>query len=263
MRLKEIDVINRVEKQGFLCMAPNTNKMTDEEFSLYRCEGFGASDSSILLGVNPFPNGDLTSLIIQKADKITLNEIGKKASVRMGKDLEKMIIKWANKLKIQKGSIYKPTSMFKHPGGLLVNFDGVFSDTFVPIEIKVVTKYGRRYYDFSKAFMRTSLGETKKYLILNDTKDIEDIREHCIVNAKEHGIPVYYYTQLQQQMLALGVSYGYLCVLDVEEWELAVFKVYHSTKVFEALLQKARESIAVVNLKRAMNDKYFGKERGE
>ena len=44
---------------------PNIDTVSSEEFALHRRNGFGGSDSSILLGVNPYST--LRELIIQKA----------------------------------------------------------------------------------------------------------------------------------------------------------------------------------------------------
>ena len=75
--------------------ASDLAKHDPEYFAMIRRVGFGASDSSILLGVNPFPNGTIEKLIEQKKSKhLTPDElaIGQMVNVRKGVDLEPLIL---------------------------------------------------------------------------------------------------------------------------------------------------------------------------
>ena len=71
----------------------NIGALPNEMYALVRRNGFGASDSSVLLGVNPYKN--INELIKEKAT-MTISEeekeIGTKVAVRKGNDLEPLII---------------------------------------------------------------------------------------------------------------------------------------------------------------------------
>ena len=89
----------------------NIDQKSSEEFAKARRNGFGGSDSSILLGVNPFTT--LRELILQKATpELTEEEkqIGQLAAVRKGNDLEPLIIKKASE--ILGMEIIKPPHMY-------------------------------------------------------------------------------------------------------------------------------------------------------
>ena len=91
---------------------------------------------------------------------------------------------------------------------ITINFDGVTGTPkqYIPAEIKVVTMYGEKHYDFSKAMYHEQIN---RFLPLPE--DVSD-RNWSIENkAAYYGIPPYYYTQLQQQqMLGLNAPFGYL-----------------------------------------------------
>ena len=66
----------------------NIPSLTDDEYALIRRQGLGASDSSILLGVNPYKTKD--QLIIEKRSKHITDEeraVKLKDAVRKGFDL--------------------------------------------------------------------------------------------------------------------------------------------------------------------------------
>ena len=131
---------------------PNIQSMSHEEYALARKDYFGASDSSILCGVNLYKTMD--QLIAEKNAKYITKEekeVGEKAIVRKGYDLEPIILdKAAAELQTE---IFKPEDMFKFKDvdGLSVNYDGVTVaptvNKWVPVEAKLVSKYGEKYYN--------------------------------------------------------------------------------------------------------------------
>ena len=59
--------------------------------------------------------------------------------------------------------------------------------------------------------------------------------------AQEAGIPIYYYTQIQQQMLGLGAPFGYITALYDKDWELKTFLVMADEQVQNKLMEVAEE----------------------
>ena len=210
----------------------------DGAFALIRRQGFGASDSSVLLGVNPFPDNTLEDLIQQKlSTTVTENEkkIGQMVNVRKGVDLEHIIMaKFEERYKYP---VEKPEAMFRIKGTpLTVNFDGIanISEYYVPVECKFVSAYGGKHYDLSKA-----MPEDRLLLGADTFTEYPDLTDHIQHQAKCTGIPVYYYTQIQQQLYALGAEFGYLAALFDKDWELRVFKVSRDVRTQQALIDIA------------------------
>ena len=85
-----------VERNGLEVTCENIASASKEEFAKLRCNGFGASDSALLLDISPF--GTRTNLVKEKADMSINEEISKKSSVRMGRDLEPIILNKAEEL---------------------------------------------------------------------------------------------------------------------------------------------------------------------
>jgi|SRR5690554_277065 len=238
-----------LKNPGIELYAENLDKLTDEEFSNIRHNSFGASDSSRILGVNPFPGGTKDELYFEKANRINNDEIGKKPTVRMGKDLEPLILK---KLEETTGQlILKPTDMFlNHITGQSVNYDGVWFDKeinkYIPREIKTVSIWGGKYYNFNKAI---NLDENPEGIALHAFKEKipkeitfkgEDPMANLIqFNADAAGIPVYYYTQLQQQMSLMGAPYGTLTVINVRDWTLYEFTIERAQPIMDALASES------------------------
>lgn len=209
--------------------AANLLVHSNNEYAMIRHVGFGASEASILIGINPY-----NTLDDLRNDKITLKldpEISKKDVVRKGKDLEDVFMKKAsNHFNIE---IHKPQLMYKidNESRLTVNFDGVteLSKTFIPVEIKMCSIYGRKHYDFSK-----SLAEN-----INEehwTTDIMDFIATYMTDSLEVcGFPQYYYAQLQQQMLALHAPFGILAVMDDKEWIMHYFVTKRNDEMIKAI----------------------------
>ena len=214
----------------------NIDQVSKEEFTQLRRIGFGGSDSSVLVGVNPFST---ISDLIQSKVRTELSEeekaVGKLASVRKGNDLEPLIISKATE--ILKTTIFKPPHMYrlKEFPYLTMNFDGV-GDTvhhefYFPVEIKVCTYRGEKHYNKFKAMFDESLNQ-----ILPNPEDISENNMSIEERAAHYGIPPYYFTQLQQEMLALNAPFGFLAVLFESDWYVRIFKVFKDPKTQNAIV---------------------------
>ncbi len=149
--VKEID-LKRVPIE---IAVKNIDQVSKEEFTQLRRIGFGGSDSSVLVGVNPFSS---IPELIQSKVRTELSEeekaIGQLASVRKGNDLEPLIISKATE--ILETEVFKPPHMyrFKEYPYLTMNFDGVTDidgKQYVPVEIKVCTYKGEKHYNKFKS----------------------------------------------------------------------------------------------------------------
>lgn len=230
----------------------NASTLPAEEFAKIRRNGFGGSDSSILLGVNPFKT--LRELIIQKASKeISAEEkaIGQLSAVRKGNDLEPLIITKSSE--VLECKILKPDDMyrFKDFPYLTMNFDGVAQlpkghkyakyanhHGYVPNEIKVATIKGQRHYNttvsvYSEARLYHGIEPWQPDLLpLNE----EQLRTWPVEKKAEYyGIPQYYYTQIQQEMMALDAEAGFISALFEVDWQLHIWFIYKDPVVWNAL----------------------------
>lgn len=201
----------------------NISELSDDEYALARRKGLGASDSSILLGVNPYKQKN--DLIVEKRSKAITDEeraIKMKEAVRKGFDLEPIILQKYVKL-TGKPEPIKPTSMYqiKATPCLTINFDGVshVDDYLIPVEAKFVTTYGDKYYNRKNAFMR----EFGECALVRSCRAYTDDIDRIKAKAEACGIPSYYYTQVQQQMYGLGSPFGYLVALHDKGWETVVY----------------------------------------
>ena len=211
-------------------------KYDKEAFIMLRRNSIGASDSSIILGVNPFT--DTAKLIEQKCTQgITEEElaIGEKENVRKGADLEPLILEkfeeWS------KMPTYKPNSMYqliKAPQ-LTVNFDGIIclDSIYIPVEAKFVSAYANKYWDRSRAINAPHEGFPVRCAG-------RDIQSHILESAQMCGIPPYYYTQVQQQLMALNAPFGYLAAVFDKGWEFKAFKIFADLPTQSALLDQSQ-----------------------
>lgn len=194
------------------------NELSEEEYALVRKESFGGSDSSILCGVNLYKT--IEQLITEKNSKFLTEEekaVGDKPIVKKGRDLEPIILNKAAALLNRE--VFKPTAMFefKDISILTLNYDGVcnIEDKLIPVEAKLVSKYGEKYYNKDKT--------------IEDNMDVDmkvegdSLEAHIKRKATRIGIPAYYYTQVQQEIMGLNAPYGYLAVQFDESWD---FKLY-------------------------------------
>ena len=211
-------------------------KNNKSAFIMLRKTGLGGSDSSIVLNVNPFKTPD--DLIKDKRGKSPTKEeleIGEKVNVRKGSDLEPLILDkfaaWASEV------VRKPNTMYRFlsPSCLTVNFDGVVirPDVHYPVEAKFISSYAEKYWDKSKA-AETPVSCSMPRLVGGA------LENHIMEAAKAYGIPAYYYTQVQQEMLGLDANFGYVAALFDREWEFKVFKVYKDNFVCNMLLERAQ-----------------------
>lgn len=225
----------------------------NEEYALLRREGLGTSDSSIVLGVNPYTTK--AELITQKCtDYLTEEEkaVGDKSAVRKGNQLEPLIVHKHQQLLDKR--IIKPIHMYRHKDYPYIkfNFDGVIDKhiredgtyQYIPDEIKVVTMYGQKYYNKTKAYYRESIGVQE--LPENYGNDPVDITN----KAARYGIPPYYYTQLQQQIFGLNAPYGYLTVLFETSWEICSFFIWRDQKVINQLIIEDTKTWNIIEQKR-------------
>lgn len=229
----------------------NLSSYPNEVFALVRRNGFGGSDSSVLLGVNPYKTID--ELIKEKATD-TLSEeekaIGEKVAVRKGNDLEPLIIdKFHNFFKVK---TLKPTDMyrFKEYPYLTMNFDGVAvpdNAPMYPVEIKVVTAYGEKHYNPAKAIFREAEG------FFPYPENVADSNLSIQSKAAHYGIPPYYYTQLQMEMMALNAEFGLLTAMFDKSWRLATFFVYKDAAVQNQIILNGYKAWEKVEMLRAKN----------
>ena len=196
----------------------NAIDLPQEEFAMLRRNSIGASDSSAIIGtLNKFKTADdIMTQKLQKEYTAEEAEISKKVTVRMGRDLEGLVLNKASDaletLVVKLPEMYR----IKEFPWLTVNFDGIaeFTEGLVPVEAKVCTTFGDKYYDFTKANVPCSVFETHKFT----AEAIED----C---AKYHGVSANYLVQLQQQLLGCGGREGILAVLRVKDWSLYLFRI--------------------------------------
>ena len=218
----------------------NVAALSPEEFTKSRRNGIGASDSAVLLGLMAMYNKDEHSLRISKLAEGILEEeeaIGKKESVRKGRDLEELILKKFGEL-WGCDTPYKPINSYALTDlpFLTVNFDGVISenDFDIPVECKFVTPRGDKYYSRPRAILREFPTDTKieRTPIIYTQGNITD---YCIAKAKDVGVPSYYYVQVQHQMMMLGSPYGYLAALHDKNWELCIYKMPRDDEVINQI----------------------------
>ncbi len=216
-----------------LINAANLLNYKNDDYAMIRHIGFGASEASILIGINPY-----TTLEKLREDKITLAidpSISKKDVVRKGKDLEDVFMtKASNHFSID---IYKPQLMYRlnNDSRLTVNFDGVttINTQFIPVEIKMCSIYGRKHYDFNRSLTEDINEEHWK-------TDINDFIVNYMTDSLDTcGFPPYYYAQLQQQMLFLKAPYGILAVMDDKEWIMHYFVTKRNDNMIADIQLKA------------------------
>lgn len=232
--VRELD-LNRIPLE---IAVENIDTVSKEEFTQLRRKGFGGSDSSVLVGVNPFST--INDLIKSKT-RTELSEeekaIGKLAAVRKGNDLEPLVINKATE--ILNNVVFKPPHMyrFKEYPYLTMNFDGVTDlegKQYVPVEIKVCTYKGEKHYNKFKALYDESKPEGTQ--VSPEQSDISEDNMSIEERAAHYGIPPYYFTQLQQEMMALDAPFGFIAVLFESDWYVRIFKVWKDTKTQNAII---------------------------
>lgn len=218
----------------------NIDQYPNQEYALLRKNGLGTSDSSIVLGVNPYTTK--TELIREKCrNYLTEDElaVGDKSAVRKGRELEPLIIHKNSQIMGRK--IIKPIDMYRHKDypHIKFNFDGVLDKVYnedntyqyIPTEIKVVTMYGQKHYNKNLATYIEGRGwqELPQHWENEKSLNIED-------KAAKYGIPPYYYTQLQQQIFGLNAPYGFLTVLFETSWQVHSYFVWRDQTTINQLI---------------------------
>lgn len=211
------------------------SKTDQAAFAMVRRSGLGASDAAVYMGVNQWTSVD--DLIKEKLSiGLTAHEIdvGEKEVVRKGRDLEPIILSYFEN--IMETAVEKPNPMYRiksHPQ-LTINFDGVtaLGDVLVPIEAKFCSIYANRYWDRSKCIK--SLLDGNKYIAGSG-----NIVTHIEETAARYGIPPYYYTQIQQQMLGLDAPFGFFAVIFDKGWEFGAYKIFKDNIVQEAIIKES------------------------
>ena len=234
---------DKILEQGVVEIAvEDVQSLSHEDYALVRKNYFGASDSSILCGVNLYKS--LDDLLKEKNCKyLTAEEkaVGEKPIVRKGYDLEPIILQKAEtELNTE---IHKPKDMykFKNVDGLSINFDGVIEEEgkLVPVEAKLVSKYGEKYYN---KLVDMNIIKIKP-LNVDINKPIDAyIKQKALLL----GIPAYYYTQVQQEIAALNAPYGYLAALFDESWTFKLFYIPRDERVIDVIYNRCEENITKI-----------------
>lgn len=219
-------------------------------FNVLRKKGFGGSDSGVLLGVNKWKN--LPTLIDEKVSELPTEEelaVGKNVNVRKGADLEPIILNkaasWFD------AEIYKPNAMYNiHDTVLNVNYDGiVFEDgKYIPVEAKYISPFAGKHWKWENAYNDGFI--TEQELTLGFYGSIID---YVNVLADLYGIPPYYLTQVQQEMLGLQAPYGYLAALNDKDWNLYMFKIYKDELIQREIIKTAEAAWKLV-VQRRLNE---------
>lgn len=206
-------------------------------FAMTRRSGLGASDASVILGVNKWTS---IEALIEEKTSIGLTEselaVGEKEVVRKGADLEPIILgKFQDAMGVE---VVKLNPMFRikeHPQ-LTINFDGVINlnNTLIPVEAKFCSMFANKWWNRQKTIAR--LQDGVEYRVAGG-----DIVSHIEQAAELYGIPPYYYTQVQQQMLGLDAPFGYFAVVFDKGWEFGAYCIYKDEWVQRELIAQSAE----------------------
>ena len=200
-------------------------------FAQIRRSGLGGSDSSIVLGVNKWTTP--AQLIEQKRSaEITEEElaIGEKPQVRMGADLEPLILQkfseWAGGM-----PVHKPKEMFRfieHPY-LTVNYDGM-TDNLIPVEAKCISMFADKVWNKSTCINSPLSGIMYRGAGSNIVEHVNELSE-------AYGIPPYYFTQCQQEMMGVDAESCFLAAMFVKDWTLRVYRIYKDKWTQDAIVE--------------------------
>lgn len=231
----------------------NIDQYPNEQYALLRKNGLGTSDSSIVLGVNPYTSKN--DLIAEKCRNYLTEEeleVGTKSTVRKGRELEPLIIHKHSQVMGRR--IIKPTDMYRHKSYPFIkfNFDGVIDKLYnedgtyqyIPDEIKVVTIYGMKHYQPKKA----TFSEFTGWQLIPPHYENENVGIEQ--KATMYGIPPYYYTQLQQQIFGLNAPYGFLTVMFEKDWQIHSWFVWRDQKVINQLIMEDAKTWNLIESKR-------------
>ena len=220
---------------------PAAAALSPEDFALLRRQGLGASDASIYLGLQTKWRN--TEDLIRNKLAVTLTEeekmISKKVAVRLGHATEDTNLAMFSE--IMELTAAKDPAMYRHKTYpyLTINFDGICieNDMLIPVEAKFVSKYAKKYW--RRPLRVTSLQDAVARMRTIEVQYHTKIEEHIRLCAEDCGIPPYYYTQVQQQLLALNAPFGYLTSLWDAGWESNTFLIPRDLITQHALVTRA------------------------
>lgn len=231
----------------------NIDQYENQDYALLRKNGLGTSDSSIVLGVNPY--NTKADLIAEKCrDYLTDEEleVGDKSAVRKGRELEPLII--YKHSQIMDRHVIKPVDMYRHKDYPYIkfNFDGVIDKLYnedgtyqyIPDEIKVVTMFGMKHYQPKLATFNEFTGWNQI------PPHYEEENWTIEKKAEMYGIPPYYYTQLQQQIFGLKAPYGFLTVMFERDWQIHSWLVWRDNKTINKLILEDMKTWDIIEQKR-------------
>ena len=234
----------------------NIDQYENQDYALLRKNGLGTSDSSIVLGVNPYKTK--ADLIAEKCRNYLTDEelaVGDKSAVRKGRELEPLIIHKHSEIMDRR--VIKPIDMYRHKDYpyMKFNFDGVIDKVYnedgtyqyIPDEIKVVTMFGMKHY-------RPKLATYSEFTGWNQIPPHIN-KENLTIEKKAelYGIPPYYYTQLQQQIFGLKAPYGFLTVLFEKDWQIHSWLVWRDEKTINQLIIEDNKTWSIIEKKRPKN----------
>lgn len=224
--LKEQKMLEHLPEHCEILVA-NVDQLSHQEYAAARMGTFGASDASVILDVNPYKTRE--KLVIEKA-KAEVIELDK-AIVRKGYDLEDYIL--SRFIQETNRDTIKPPHMYRHRDlpFLSTNFDGICieNDVAIPVEIKLVSRFGEKYWNKNAPQCREVTRQSKAY-----AQHIKKMSELC-------GIPAYYYTQVQQQMLLSGAPYAYLYACFDESWTFQCYRILRDEFTISDLMMEAAQ----------------------
>lgn len=232
--MKNIEV--KILEKEILTLGIKASELSKEEFTMSRKNTFGGSDSSVLLGVNLYR--DIPALQIEKQAKgITDEEIavGEKAIVKKGADLEPFILNKAEEMLGTKVDKPEHSFIFKDYPFMSINYDGTMEDEhyLIPVEAKLVSKYGEKYYKKEISIEEQKRIEVKKYS--------DDITMHIKLMSNKYGIPPYYYTQVQREIAGLDAPYGYLIAWFDDSWTGKIYYIKRDEYTIRADIKACEE----------------------
>lgn len=121
---------------------------------------------------------------------------------------------------------------------------------YAPVEIKVATINGQKHYNAVKAIYnegRIFMGQNPWIEAPPPLTEIELRSMSPEEKANYFGIPIYYYPQVQQEMMALDANGGFLAVMFDTDWQLLIFYVQKDQVVWNQLIIEGLKAARVVN----------------
>jgi hypothetical protein len=117
---------------------------------------------------------------------------------------------------------------------LTINFDGVcdMAGQLIPVEAKFCSMFADKYWNRGKCI--ATLQDGKEYIWAGSS-----IVNHIVEVSELYGIPPYYYTQVQQQMLGLNAPFGYFAVIFDKGWEFGAYKIFRDKLVQDEIMKES------------------------